>query len=190
MNYYISDLHLNHANIIEYCNRPFKDIKEMNDTIINNINMRVKERDSLYILGDVGFGTVEEMVNLLNRINGKKILVAGNHDKTYLSHKKFQDCFESVHEILEISDFGKKVVLFHYPMTSWNRSFHGSIHLYGHVHNNETRCKVRNAYNVSVEVTDYRPLKLKEILESGSTTESLGERVAIFLKKWYNSIRR
>lgn len=182
MNYYISDLHLNHAKIIDYCGRPYKDVHEMNESIIKRINERVTSKDNLYILGDVGFGAVGDLVALLKRINGRKILVAGNHDKRYLKHPEFISVFKSVHEILEISDCHRKVVLFHYPMLSWNRAYHGSIHLHGHVHNSGVPYEPKNSYNVSIEMTDYRPMTLEEILRS-KDRKTLRERACNFLKK-------
>lgn len=182
MNYYISDLHLNHANIIKYCKRPFDDVEQMNEAIITNINKRVGDRDNLFVLGDVGFGAVGDLVPLIKRIRGRKTLVAGNHDKKHLKSESFRECFESIHEILEISDHQKKIVMFHYPMVSWNEAFHGSIHLYGHVHNNGVAYEAENAYNLCVEMTNYKPLTLAEILKMKDAW-TLESEACVFLKK-------
>ena len=56
MIYFTSDLHLNHARIIELANRPFGSVEEMNDTIIGNINDTVGADDTLWVLGDVCMG--------------------------------------------------------------------------------------------------------------------------------------
>ena len=66
--------------IIDYWNRPFKDTTEMNEYIIKKWNSAVKEDDIVYHLGDVGFGTTEMLKELIGRLNGKKILLRGNHD--------------------------------------------------------------------------------------------------------------
>lgn len=80
MIYFIADTHFNYRNIIEYCNRPFKDTNEMNEYIIQKWNSVVKENDIVYHLGDVGFGTTEMLKELVSRLNGTKILLRGNHD--------------------------------------------------------------------------------------------------------------
>lgn len=56
MIYLISDLHLDHKNIIKYCNRPFSSVEEMNGAIIDNWNEVVKESDFVYLVGDLAFG--------------------------------------------------------------------------------------------------------------------------------------
>ena len=62
--FWTSDLHLNHANIILYCNRPFKSSKRMDEVLINNINMRAKENDVLIHLGDfMCYGKDRELHN-------------------------------------------------------------------------------------------------------------------------------
>lgn len=80
MNYFIADTHFNHENIIKYCNRPFKDSKEMNEYIVNKWNSIVRKDDIVYHLGDVGFGSTDELKELVGRLNGTKILIRGNHD--------------------------------------------------------------------------------------------------------------
>ena len=80
MIYFIADTHFNHANIIKYCNRPFKNTDEMNEYIIKRWNSIVKETDTVYHLGDVGFGKFEEVKKLVGNLNGRKILLRGNHD--------------------------------------------------------------------------------------------------------------
>lgn len=52
MNYYISDTHFGHKNIIGFDCRPFKNTLEMEQTLIKNWNSRVTKEDMVYILGD------------------------------------------------------------------------------------------------------------------------------------------
>lgn len=165
MNYFTSDLHLNHKNIMKYCNRPFSSVEKMNETIINNFNSVLKSNDTLYILGDVGFGDVEFINNLLDKINCDKVLITGNHDKHLLRDYNFRKKFKEIREIKVIKDnvYGQ-VTLCHYPMLSWDASFHGSYHLYGHIHNTELEYQPKNSFNVGVDIWDFKPVTLKQII--------------------------
>ena len=80
-----SDLHLGHANIIQYCGRPFRDVREMNERLISNWNARVKPEDLVYHLGDFCFhrGVEGQKVSAAeweSRLNGKIVHILGNHD--------------------------------------------------------------------------------------------------------------
>ena len=52
MIWFLSDTHFNHSAIVTYCGRPFKDAKDMDDTIIRNSNEIVKPEDTVDRLGD------------------------------------------------------------------------------------------------------------------------------------------
>ena len=81
MIYFISDTHFNHENIIKYCNRPFKNIKEMNQAIIENWNEVIKEDDVVYHLGDLALGRKEDIYEITSKLKGVKYIIRGNHDK-------------------------------------------------------------------------------------------------------------
>ena len=76
----IADLHFGHKNIIKYCNRPFENTDEMDRALIKNWNETVSNNDTVLVLGDVGFGSKEYIGSLIKQLNGKKILIMGNHD--------------------------------------------------------------------------------------------------------------
>ena len=77
--FFISDLHFSHANIINLANRPFKDVLEMNKTLIENWNNTVSKSDTVFILGDFCFGQASVWEKLLRQLNGNKVLILGNH---------------------------------------------------------------------------------------------------------------
>jgi len=166
MNFYTSDQHFFHANIIKYCKRPFSSVEQMNQTLINNWNKKVTNKDNVYILGDLSWGSIDQTLEILKQLKGRKYFIKGNHDGFILNGIRGQ--FEWVRDYAMIKDDGQKVVLFHYPIYAWDCQFHGSIHLYGHIHNNYEQYPElltwKNAYNVGVEVNDYEPKTLKEIL--------------------------
>ena len=173
MKYYTSDLHLSHKNIIEYENRPFNSIEEMNSTIIDNINYRLSDNDELYILGDFTLEKSPRKVGeLIKRIKCKKHLIIGNHDY-FTKDKNLCSLFNSVHHYLEIDDNSQKVILFHYPIQNWNLKRYGSIHLYGHVHSKEElQLKEYNAFNVGVDVNNFMPVTLEELQQKAKLKES------------------
>lgn len=142
MKYYISDLHLFclsqlKGNKRAFDERPFESLTEMHEYIVKKWNSKITNMDKVYILGDVAMrGKVEGLIELLDRLKGRKILIRGNHDE--LADVKFVKQFDEICDYKEISDKldGKKcrVILSHYPILMWNGQHSGSIHLYGHTH--------------------------------------------------------
>ena len=91
--WFISDLHFSHANIIAFCDRPFKDVDEMNRKIVSNINELVAPDDELWILGDIAMGLLSSSLPIVKRIMARKILVAGNHDRCHPYYGKKSESF-------------------------------------------------------------------------------------------------
>lgn len=112
--WFFSDPHFFHDNVIGFCNRPFKNIEEMNEKIIKNWNELVSPEDLCIFVGDIFFyKTKDEMKNFLGRMNGRKILVRGNHDKSPrdMMNSGFELCVEEM--VMNISR--EKVLISHFP---------------------------------------------------------------------------
>ena len=125
----ISDSHFNHNAIIEYCNRPFKDVESMNEEMIKRWNEAVRKDDKVYHLGDFGFGSKEQISEIVSRLKGKIYLIKGNHCTH--NNQWYRDCgFSEVydHPII-IRDF---LVLSHEPLPFVMNQMYCNI--YGHVH--------------------------------------------------------
>lgn len=167
MKWFTADLHLSHANIIHHCNRPFNGPKEMDDTLIANINESVKEKDELYILGDIGFANPCDLKNYLKQIKCKNLyLIAGNHDKHVTQLQDIRAMFQWIMNYYELKVGFQKIVLFHYPITSWNGRYHGAWHLYGHVHgNNVPTIPYSFSYDVGVDNTNFKPVSFDMLKE-------------------------
>lgn len=166
MEYYFSaDPHFDHKNIITLCNRPFKNVDDMNRSIIDGYNKKIKPNDVFYILGDFGWGDAESLRRHRAAINCNNVVfIWGNHDKVLRSYKKLANqLFESTHDILDINIDGQLIVLCHYPMKEWNRFFHGSWHLYGHVHGNLSPDPGTLACDVGVDCHNYEPVAFQEL---------------------------
>jgi calcineurin-like phosphoesterase family protein len=174
-NYYTSDQHYCHGNIIKYENRPFKTVEEMDEYIIYKHNQKVSPNDSVYFLGDCIFSNDEnKAIKLLSRLNGNKYLLYGNHDKiirsSRLVQQKFNWCRDYYVNYEIVNGVKTPIVLFHYPIQVWDRKHHGSIHLYGHIHSDKDShhpmaANLVNAYNVGVDVRNFEPVTLEEILK-------------------------
>lgn len=168
-----SDLHFGHFNILAYCSRPFKDVDEMNEALVNNWNAVVKPEDTVYLLGDVTFyrGNRQQIAaDLLKRLNGTIILVKGNHDR-HLKEcvaSRFKEIvdYKVIDVVLPISKKNQRIVLFHFPIASWDGKYHNSWHCFGHVHNQKGLEKLiipGKALDVGVDGHDWKPWSLEEI---------------------------
>lgn len=170
MNYYISDLHLNHIGIMKHCNRPFASLDEMNETIINNWNNVVKDSDDVYILGDVCYKP-EESYKLIERLKGQKHLIVGNHDTHIIKNKQIKNLFVSIDKMLTVNDGQYKIVLCHYPLVEWDGYFRNTYHFFGHIHNNTDNLAYKivttipRAFNVCADLLDFIPKTAREIIE-------------------------
>lgn len=165
--FFTSDLHFGHANVIRYCNRPFNSAAEMNEALINNWNSVVSPNDTIYILGDVFFCQPSEAVEILSRLNGRKHLVYGNHDKQIKSNRQVQQFFEVIHPDLYEKKIDEHfVTMCHYPMASWNKSFHGSFQLHGHIHGKTPMNSQMRRYDVGVDANGYHPVKWETIRDA------------------------
>lgn len=165
MNYYVADTHWCHSNIIKFCTRPFASVEEMNEAMIERWNSKVTKKDTVYHLGDVVFrGSFSQTKEILDRLNGKIILIKGNHDDER-DLKKLTYRFELIDKLLEIKDsfINHNIVLCHYPLASWRSKGRGAYHLYGHVHNNLHQHNL--SLDVGVDVHDFYPLSSLEIDE-------------------------
>lgn len=147
--YITSDLHLNHANIIKYCDRPFDNVWQMNKEIIKGWNSVVSEKDMTYVLGDIcAYSNPFEWLDMLN---GRKILICGNHDR-----------FKAM-RWLEILYDGIPLLLIHSPV--YKPNYDGWI-VHGHFHNKTPLVSYdRKLVNVSVENTGYKPILMDEVIE-------------------------
>lgn len=177
MMWFTADTHFGHENILRLANRPWSSVAQMNSAIIANINDRVSATDSLYILGDFAFRcSQDEALVLRRRINCHHVhLVRGNHDRRWSdAGEPYDAAFESEQDYLEIKPGyakGRKLVLFHYPMLSWNGKWRASIHLHGHIHSQGAGYNERNRdrgvlrYDVGVDANGYCPVSRDDILD-------------------------
>lgn len=174
--FFTADTHFYHANIIEFCHRPFRSVDDMNETLIANWNKAVGADDIVFHLGDFCLGNSAKWNRLLDRLNGKIYLILGNHDLRNF-RKSYAERFESVAMQMNIEVDNQKIYLNHYPFLCYDGSYDGVCQLFGHVHTNRnntgydaTRLKMLfpTQYDVGVDNNDFTPAsyaQVKEIIE-------------------------
>lgn len=164
--FFTSDTHFGHKNIIEYSKRPFKDVEEMDEMLIKKWNDKVKPQDQIWHLGDFTFHPASKVENILRRLNGHKHYIWGNHDQTFEKNTYLLNYFDSVQNYKELRFNGHKLILFHYPIFSWNGAHKGSWHIHGHCHNSVNWANVDTTrIDAGVDNFNYEPASYEEIAD-------------------------
>lgn len=184
--WFTADTHFGHGNIIKYCKRPFLTADELarvdadargkwrlsdatvarhDRALLDAINARVGQKDTLWVLGDFCLGKRDEAERYRRQIVCEDVrLVWGNHD-----HRSVGGVFDYVTEQEMVTIDGQDIWLCHYPLRSWNGRFHGSWSLYGHVHGRlEAEDRGRPAWltkDVGVDACDFRPWSFDDLRE-------------------------
>lgn len=151
--FFIADTHFDDAMIMNCESRPFADVKSMNEAIIANWNDTVEKDDEVFFVGDVG------NPEYVSKLNGKKYLIKGNHDK--LSNEEYRAAgFAEVYDYPIIyNDFW---IVSHEPVyVNMNMPY---ANIFGHVHNSPLYKTVSaRSYCVSLERLDYKPVLFEDI---------------------------
>ena len=191
--WFSADLHLGHANIIGYCQRPFADVAAMDQALIERWNGTVGPTDMVWVLGDVALGRIDHTLAEVGRLAGRKHLVAGNHDRCWSgngrrSHAwiaRYLDAgFEEVHQgEVAIDVEGVRVTASHFPYrgdshdddryVKYRPPDLGGWLLHGHVHTRWRRWD--RMINVGVDVWDYRPVSEATIASIIATDPGPGQ---------------
>ncbi|WP_400203265.1 metallophosphoesterase [Methanomethylophilus alvi] len=172
MNYYIADTHFGDERIIGYCDRPFATVEEMTETIINRWNSVVDANDDVYIVGDFACGDISNLKEIIDSLNGRKYLIPGNHDECWMNDGNYRSLINMMNVIDHVVDGENEVILCHYPLCAFDGSLSGAFHVYGHVHNNINEPnyailgKLKNSYNAGVDVNDFFPRSLEQLVRA------------------------
>lgn len=188
--FFTADWHIGHANSIKFDNRPFKDLDDMHRYLIRNYNAQVPENGICYFLGDIGTHSSELTKNIISQLNGTKVIIVGNHDKS--SNALYLMGFDVVLNNATIYVQGERVTMSHCPLRGvfredvsdmhggkegdmWhgehkNQAFsvenEGQFHLHGHIHspNSGKSTRILNRqYDVGVPANGYKPVPMSTI---------------------------
>lgn len=203
--FFISDMHFFHENILKFGQRnQFQYIEDMHDYMISRWNSTVSKKDLVYIVGDFSFGDFHQTKEILNRLNGRKILIMGNHDrksKRGINRRQYHEMgfWEVMDEdVIKLSN-GVHVYLKHYPYREgywanlWRKitgkKYRGGNervymqfypawtkmwHIHGHHHGGDLI--KGNQINVSCETLSYKPISESEIIKLIKLMEKQNER--------------
>ena len=160
MNWFTADFHLSHKNIIKYCDRPFKNVDEMNAIILDNLLKNVDQGDILYFLGDLTFDKkiAQDFFNVLKDIEIH--FIVGNHDSSQVVKIAQKRC-ASVSQIKNVIIEEQSITLCHYAMRVWNKSHYNSWQLYGHSHANLNG--IGKQFDVGVDSNNFLPVPFEKL---------------------------
>jgi calcineurin-like phosphoesterase family protein len=171
--YILSDLHLGHENIIDYCDRPFDSVQEMDKILIDNWNRTVDANDIVFFLGDLGhFANEAQLRDWLDKLNGRIVFIEGNHDHP----DEYVDSLNT-HQYYILSQGGLELCCTHRPANA--PSFWDGWIIHGHHHNNHMDDyplvnPEKKSMNVSAELLNYEPLTVTDLV----TYVEQGKRIA------------
>lgn len=171
--FFTSDTHFGHSNIIKYCQRPFNSAEHMDEVLISNWNEVVSPLDIVFHLGDFCFGSDKEWIKILQRLNGTKYLILGNHDlKKIANSNQIKDYFADINMQMRVVVDKQKMLLNHYPFLCFEGGYQNVWQLFGHVHSSKHSTGLDKErlvhlfptqYDVGVDNNNYRPVSFAQV---------------------------
>lgn len=185
--YFTSDWHIGHANVLVYDQRPFTDLNHMHRVLVNNYNSTVGAEDICFFLGDMGLGKGDVLRKVVSELQGRKVLILGNHDKGATAIRRIG--FEVVLNMAALEIAGQIVTMTHCPLRgvwredtsamkgaapgdNWHGEHkqqrfstedYGQFHLHGHTHKGPKERILNRQWDVGVRANDYRPVSISAV---------------------------
>lgn len=189
-----SDTHFGHTRIIELCERPFRDVSHMNESLIENWNSVVGHDDTVIHLGDAALGPWVEWDSIFSRLNGYKVLIIGNHDRIFKANKEkyrekfqpvYEQWFDEIYDEMAMAFHGRWVKFSHFP---YDGDSHGEDRyvdarpldngeplVHGHTHDGGNPLSVSSKgskqFHAGVDAHNYFPVPLSTVLEALGVSE-------------------
>lgn len=175
--WFTADTHFGHENIIKYCNRPYHDVSEMDNDLIERWNSCVGDDDIVYHLGDFTLGRLDVFQKYCSQLVGNIYVVPGGHDCRWMNDAEAQigqtigttqtgwvilkPTLMSIDFHNDNERYSKSLILCHYAMRVWDKSHYGSVHLYGHSHGNLP--SIGRSMDVGVDCHNFYPVDLNDV---------------------------
>ena len=166
--FFTSDTHFDDPYGLQYFNRPFHSVDEMNAVMVEKWNSVVTQNDTVYHLGDLTLDDISHFTKWVSQLNGYIKILPGSHDHPWLKEFVPSDRVQLLAPLvsLEFPELTARkdpqvIVMCHYSMQVWDRSNQGSWHLFGHSHG-----KLRGvglSFDVGVDCTEFTPLSLERV---------------------------
>lgn len=187
MVYFTAGLRLGSESVLNRWRPQYDSILEMDQSLIDNWNSVVKQRDLVVIAGDFSDYSAYKTIQILKRLNGRKQLVIGNND-TFIRDDliRSEKVFTWIGDMLNFKDdeTGRWFYVCHYPMLSWKNCDKGTLHIHGHLRGSSIggegkHCMedytseapliyLKNAYNVEVDLNSFKPVSVVEVVQATS----------------------
>ena len=167
----ISDQHFRHSNILEFEDRPFNSLDEMESSMIKAWNDVVGKNDEVIMLGDFCFGGHAAWIEILDQLKGKITLIKGNHDKSKVTSRVIKEgLIHEYHPLGKIIKVDKHILnLSHYPLEIGvrprNWSIHGHLHQNNGLYPNMVNVGVDNDFAKSFNLPFGTPVALEELVK-------------------------
>jgi calcineurin-like phosphoesterase family protein len=173
--WFTSDLHFMHKRIVEFTDRKYATSQQEHDQwLIDLWNSQVNPSDHVYHLGDFCFSREQkDWVKIIKQLHGQKTFVKGNHDASDVLKRLARENNVVWHDYKQIKVEKQDIILFHFPIGSWEKQRYGSWHLHGHSHGNYADSKGKmldvgldSAYNIFGKHQFFEFSEVKEIMEA------------------------
>jgi calcineurin-like phosphoesterase family protein len=181
--FFTSDTHFDDPYSLQYFNRPFQSMDEMNRVMVEKWNSVVTENDMVYHLGDFTLDDIDHFTKWVKQLHGNIRILPGSHDQPWLTDFVDSEKVQLIAPLVsvEFSELAagnspQVIVLCHYSMQVWDRSNHGSWHLFGHSHGKLKGIGL--SFDVGVDCTEFAPLSLERVAAKMAALKALSNAKA------------
>jgi len=174
--WFTSDPHFLHKNIITFANRPFGTVEQMDAAMINAWNDCVQPGQNILCLGDFSLSKDQTALDrIMSRLQGNKFIIPGNHE-AWLKHQQLHHYWTILNDVERFVLIDERTqdkhncIASHFPFYTWEGAHKGNFMLHGHCHSNIDAANANTTrIDLGVDSTakwtgSYRPVSAREVL--------------------------